>query len=351
MDGQTVLVTGGSGFLATYCIAELLERGYRVRATVRSTAKQERVRQNVAAVQKSAGAQAGLNRLSFAVADLTHDDGWDTAAEGCAYVLHVASPFPSGTPAHEDELIVPAREGTLRVLRAARDAGVARIVVTSSFAAVGYGHAPTARGFTETDWMNVDGPGVTPYIKSKALAERAAWDFMDAEGGSMELTVVNPVGIFGPAFGPDMSSSLRIIEQMVAGKMPGVPNLSTAVVDVRDAADLHIRAMISPEAAGERFIAAAGDAVTFRHIAQTLRQRLGTDGRRIATRPLPSWLVRLAARFVPALRAMTGNLDIVRHVDSTKARVTLGWTPRSAEDTVTATATSLIELGLVKPRT
>ncbi|MEV5837509.1 aldehyde reductase [Nocardia sp. NPDC052112] len=346
MSGQRVLVTGGSGFLAAYCIAELLAAGFQVRATVRSPGRESAVGDHVAAVRGDT-AGTGAERLSFAVADLTGDAGWAEAMQGCDFVLHVASPFPGSAPEDENELIVPAREGTLRVLRAARDAGVARVVMTSSFAAIGYGHPATEREFTEQDWTDVDGPGVPPYIKSKALAERAAWDFMQRDGGTMELSVVNPVGIFGPAFGPDMSSSLRIIQQMVAGKMPGVPNLATAVVDVRDAADLHVKAMTSPKAAGERFIAAAGDAVSFRDIAQTLRKRLGPQGTKVATRPLPSWLVRLAARFVPQFRAMTGNLDVVRHVDNSKARTVLGWTPRSTQDTVTATAESLIRLGLI----
>ncbi|MDX6743954.1 aldehyde reductase [Actinocorallia sp. A-T 12471] len=349
MGGQQVLVTGGSGFLAAYCIARLLDQGHRVRTTVRSAAKQGVVREHVAAVRAAAGASGqdgGVDRLSFAVADLTADDGWARAADGCDHVLHVASPFPAAAPKDENALIVPAREGTLRVLRAARDAGVTRTVVTSSFAAIGYGHPATTRAFTERDWTDLSGPGVAPYIKSKTLAERAAWDFMEREGGAMELAVVNPVGIFGPAFGPDISSSLGIIKQMLDGGMPGVPNLAAAVVDVRDVADLHLLAMTSPRAAGERFIATAGDAVSFRHIARTLRERLGPAGGKVVTRPLPSPLVRVAARFVPRLGEITGNLDVVRHVDGTKARTVLGWTPRSSEDAVTATAVSLRELGL-----
>ncbi|MFD7881891.1 SDR family oxidoreductase [Streptomyces bauhiniae] len=336
-----VLVTGGSGFLAAHCIAQLLERGYRVRTTVRSHTKEKVVTDSV----RAAGV-GDLDRLSFAVADLTRDQGWAQAVDGCAYVLHVASPFPTAQPKDEDELIGPAREGTLRVLRAARASGVRRLVHTSSFGAVGYGHADDGRAFTEDDWSETSGPGVTAYIKSKTLAERAAWDFVKRDG-AMELAVVNPVGIFGPVLGPHLSGSLQLIQAMMDGKMPGIPDLSTAVVDVRDVADLHLRAMTAPEAAGQRFIAAAGHALPFSHIADTLRRRLGEGASKVPTRRLPSTVVRLGALVVPAIREMRTNLGVVRHVDAAKARTVLGWSPRSSEDTVTASGQSLLDRGLL----
>jgi dihydroflavonol-4-reductase len=338
----TVLVTGGTGFLAGHCIAQLLQAGYRVRATVRTATKTGQVEQ----AARAAGTVPD-GALSFTVADLTSDADWAEATRGCDYVLHVASPLPREVPRNANELIVPAREAALRVLRAARDAGARRTVLTSSFAAIGYGHPPTARPFTEDDWTDVDAPGVNPYLKSKTLAERAAWEFAAREGGGMELAVVNPVGIFGPVPGPDLASSVGIVKAMLAGELPRTPRLWTSVVDVRDAAGLHLRAMTSPRAAGERFIAAAGDAVSYHHIAQTLRDRLGPDARRVPARDIPSWMVHAAAPFVPAFRQFTANLDKVRHVDNAKARTVLDWRPRSAEDAVTATAESLLALGLV----
>src|SRR5689334_9630457 len=222
MSGELVLVTGGSGFLAAHCILRLLEQGYTVRTTVRSLAREPEVRAMLAV-----GGAVHTDRLSFAAADLTRDAGWPEAVAGCDFVLHVASPFPPTQPKNEDELIIPAREGALRVLRAARDAGVKRVVLTSSFAAIGYGHPPTDRPFTEEDWTNVDGGvSVSAYVKSKTLAERAAWDFIAREGGSLELSVINPVGVLGPVLGSDNSTSIQMVQQLMSGAMPGLPNLS-----------------------------------------------------------------------------------------------------------------------------
>lgn len=342
MNGETILVTGGSGFLATRCIAQALEAGYRVRTSVRTLEREAGVRRDL----KAAGIEAG-DALRFVAADLTSDDGWPEAVAGCDYVLHVASPFFPVPPENEDELIVPAREGTLRVLRAARDAGVRRTVVTSSFAAIGYGHPDTDRPFTEEDWTDAEG-GIAPYIKSKALAERAAWDFMAREGGAMELSVVNPVGIFGPVLGPDLSGSISLIKALMDGDMPGTPRMYFAVVDVRDTADLHLRAMTSPDAAGRRFLAAAGDTLSLYDIALTLRERLGKRAHRVPSEILPDEVVRQAAEHNPAMREAADNLGKVRRVSNEKARRVLGWNPRSSEDTVTATAESLIGLGLLK---
>ncbi|MET7281161.1 aldehyde reductase [Kribbella sp. NPDC005582] len=338
---DTILVTGGSGFLGGRIIAQALGEGYRVRTTVRSPDRESQVRQNLEAMGVTAG-----DFLTFLVADLTRDAGWTDAVAGCRYVLHVASPFPVGAPQHEDELIVPAREGTLRVLRAARDAQVQRVVVTSSFAAIGYGHPHTDRAFAEEDWTDTTGP-IAPYIKSKTVAERAAWDFVEQEGNGMELTVVNPVGIFGPVVGADSSSSIGIISQLFTGAMPGTPRLHFAVVDVRDAADLHLRAMTSPKAAGQRFIAAAGDAVSLHEIALAIRGRLGDAANSVPTDELPDDVVRAAAENTAALQAMLPNLGVIRHVSNEKARTVLEWQPRSPADTVVATAESLLALGLL----
>jgi nucleoside-diphosphate-sugar epimerase len=343
MSGELVLVTGGSGFIATHCILQLLAAGYRVRTTVRSLKREPEVR----ATLKSAGADAG-DRLAFFAADLTADASWAEAAAGCDFVLHVASPFPINVPRHEDELIVPAREGALRVLRASRDAGVKRVVQTSSFAAVGYGHPQMDRPFNEQDWTNVDGPGVSAYAKSKTLAERAAWDFMKREGGAMQLAVVNPVGVFGPILGADFSTSIEIVKRMLDGAVPALPRMSFGVVDVRDVALLHLKAMTAPEAAGERFLAVAGGFLSMRDIAQVLKERLGDAARRVPTRELPDWLVRVVALVDKSAGQIVPELGKRKNATNEKARRVLGWTPIPAGDALVATAESLVRLGLVK---
>lgn len=345
MSGELVLVTGGSGFIATHCIVQLLAAGYRVRATVRSLKREPEAR----ATLESTGADAG-DRLAFVAADLTADAGWDAAAAGCDYVLHVASPFPVNAPRHEDELIVPAREGALRVLRASRAAGVKRVVQTSSFAAVGYGHPQRERPFDESDWTNVDGDGdgLTAYAKSKTLAERAAWSFMGREGGDMELAVVNPVGVFGPALSADFSTSIEIIRRMLDGALPGLPRIAFGVVDVRDVADLHLKAMTHPEAAGERFLAVAGQFLSLREIALVLRNRMGGAARRVPARELPDWLLRVVALVDKSVGQVVPELGKRKNASSEKARRVLGWTPRTADEAIVATAESLIRLGLVK---
>lgn len=337
-----VLVTGGSGFVGSHVILQLLAAGHEVRTTVRSLSREAEVRATLAA----AGADA-CDRLSFFAADLEKDPGWAEAAAGCDYVHHVASPFPPAQPRDEDELIRPAREGTLRVLRAARDAGAKRIVVTSSFAAMGYGHGQRDTPYTEADWTDPDGPAVQPYMKSKTLAERAAWDFIAREGNGMELAVVNPVGVFGPALNGDLSTSIFLVKTMIEGKMPGTPRLYLGVVDVRDVADLHLRAMTDPAAAGERFLAVAGEAMSFHQMATVLRERLGAAATRVPKRELPDWLIRVLAIFNPLAREAVPRLGIKASASNEKARRVLGWTPRSNEEAIVASGESVIRLGLI----
>jgi dihydroflavonol-4-reductase len=340
---STILVTGGSGFIGSHCILQLLATGHQVRTTVRSVRREAEAR----AVLKEAGATLG-DRVNFITADLESDAGWSEAVAGCEYVLHVASPFPQSVPKREDELIVPAREGALRVLRAARDGGVKRVVLTSSFAAIGYGHRPQHRPFDETNWTNLSGNDVGPYGKSKTLAERAAWDFIGREGGNLELAVINPVGVLGPVLGPDYSTSILLVQRLMDGAIPGVPRLCFGVVDVRDVADLHIRAMSDPAAKVERFLAVAGDFVWMRDIANILKRRMGTAARRVPTWQLPDWLVRVGAMLDPAVKQILPELGRTKNATGEKARRVLGWTPRSNEDAIVATATSLWELGLLK---
>jgi nucleoside-diphosphate-sugar epimerase len=339
----TALVTGGSGFIGSHCILQLLAAGHRVRTTVRSPRREGDVR----AMLKQGGADPG-DRLSFAVADLEKDAGWAEAVAGCEYVLHVASPFPANIPRHEDEVIVPAREGALRVLRASRDAGVKRVVLTSSFAAIGYGHELQEAPFDETSWTNLDGDDVRPYVKSKTLAERAAWEFIAREGGGLELSVVNPVGVFGPVLGPDYSTSILMVQRLMDGAIPGCPRIHFGVVDVRDVADLHVRAMTHPAARGERFLAVAGDFMSMLDMARVLKRRMGASARRVPTLQLPNWLVRVVAMRDPAAKQILPELGRRKNATNEKARRLLEWSPRSSEDAIAATAESLVRLGLLK---
>ncbi len=343
MKKDLVLVTGGSGFVAIHCIDQLLRAGYDVRTTVRSLKREPEVREML----QTAGTPR-QEALTFCEADLMRDNGWAEAVAGCRFVLHVASPFPASVPKHEDELILPARDGALRVLRAARDAGVQRVVQTSSFAAVGYGHTPQTAPFDETTWTNVDSPDVTAYVKSKTLAERAAWDFIAREGGKLELSVVNPVGIFGPTFGRDYATSILIVQRLLDGEIPVCPKIGFGAVDVRDVADLHLRAMTDPAAKGERFLAVAGESVSLLDVATILKNGMGAAARRVPTREVPDWIVRFLALFVPDMKAISPELGNKKGASNAKAKRVLGWEARTNEEAVVASGESLARLGLLK---
>ena len=343
MKNDSVLGSGGSGFVAIHCIDQLLRAGYPVRTTVRSLKREADVREML----KTADSPR-QEALTFFEADLTQNKGWPEAVAGCRFVLHVASPFPASVPKHEDELIIPAREGALRVLRAARDAGVQRVVQTSSFAAIGYGHKPQAAPFDETTWTNVDGAGVSAYAKSKTLAERAAWDFIAREGGHLELSVVNPVGIFGPTLGPDYSTSILIVQKLLDGEVPACPRISFGAVDVRDVADMHLRAMTNPAAKGERFLATTGEFISLLDVGTILKKNMGSVARRVPSREMPDWIARFLALFIADMKAISPELGIKKNASNEKAERILGWTPRSNEEAITASGTSLAQLGLLK---
>jgi nucleoside-diphosphate-sugar epimerase len=337
MTHERVLVTGGAGLIAGHCILQLFEQGYRVRTTVRSLTRESEVR----AVLAEAGMVDGDN-LSFVAADLTDDAGWSDAVDGCDYVLHVASPVHFGKTKNEDEIISPARDGALRVLRAARDAGVRRLVLTSAFHAVGFGHGHLDHVFTEDDWSPLHGPGVDAYGRSKILAERAAWEFMADQGGTMELATMLPVAVMGPALSKNVSGANHLIQQILAGRMPGYPNVWVPIVDVRDVAAAHILAMTSPAAAGERFLLASGPVVAMKEIGAILRGHFGDAAEKVPTRRIPNIVIRLAAQFNDEASSAAADLDYVKKISNDKARRVLGWEPRPASEAVIAAAESLI---------
>jgi dihydroflavonol-4-reductase len=331
---ELVLVTGGSGYIAGWCIAELLRRGYEVRTTVRDPGREQ-------AVADTAGPGG---RLSFAVADLTADDGWDAALKGVDYVLHVASPLGGGTA---DAMIAAARDGTLRVLHAAGAAGAKRVVVTSAANAASPSSYATEGVTDETLWTDPDDPALIPYRRSKTLAERAAWDFMAGFTGPTELVTVLPGAVFGPILTTGTIGSVGIIGRMVSGKMRGIPRIGLEIVDVRDLADVHIRAMTSPDAAGQRFLA-TGEFMWMAEMARVLRDGLGADGSRVSTRQVPDVVVRFAARYMDrSLREITPALGRRNRHTTEKARRVLGWEPRPARETVLDCARSLIAHGAV----
>lgn len=340
---ERVLVTGGSGFIAGYCIAQALNEGWRVRTTVRDLARQATLRLDVAKL-----APATDDRLEVVAADLNADKGWEAAARDCAYVLHVASPFPATSPKDDDELVRPARDGALRVLAAARAAGVKRVVMTSSTAAIAYGRGGREALFDETDWSDATNKADTSaYERSKTIAERAAWDWVAREGGGLELVTVCPGAVLGPVLGADRSASIDIVYRLLDGSLPGVARFGWPLVDVRDVADLHLKAMTSPKAAGQRYIGAS-DFAWMGDVADVLRKRVPELAKRVPRRALPNMVVRLSALFDPALRARIYELNKRRPVSAAKAHRDLGWTPRSNAEAISATAESLAKTGAIK---
>jgi nucleoside-diphosphate-sugar epimerase len=339
--GETVLVTGGSGYIGGWCIAGLLQQGYVVRTTLRDLSKEAAVRASLAKVTDPG------NRLSFHAANLTADAGWDAAAEGCDFVLHVASPLGVADPKDPNDLIVPAREGAKRAVGAAIKAGVKRVVLTSSVAATNKGVTVAGDWVSdETVWTDPDAPKVGAYAQSKTLAERAAWELIHASSTKTTLATVNPALVLGPVTSGDFSESVQVVERLLSGRVPGIPRLGFNVVDVRDVADLHIRAMTDAHAAGERFIAAANYA-WMGDLAELLRARLGAGAGKVPTRKVPDFVIRLAGLFDKDLGSVTSSLGLKHDYSSAKAQRMLGWTPRPLEETILDCANSLIANGAV----
>ena len=341
MTQKLVLVTGGTGFVGGHCILQLLQRGYTVRTTIRSAAKQGQVKEMLIN-----GGMRSFDNLAFVEADLSDDRNWAEAVRDCEYVLHVASPIFLRLPKHEDEMILPAVEGTIRVLKAARDAGVRRVVITSSFGAVGYSHTDPNTMITEKEWTDPADKSLSAYLKSKTLAEKAAWEFMAREGGHLELTVINPMAIFGPSLGPVLSSGFELLKKILDGSMKATPNIDLGIVDVRDLADLHLRAMTDAKAKGQRFLALSGGVMSLHAIALLFRASYGQRAAKVTTKVIPDWLVRLAALVKPEAKAIVPQLGRVRNASNEKAKTVLGWSPRSNEEAVLATAESLFRYNL-----
>jgi dihydroflavonol-4-reductase len=336
----TVLVTGGSGYIAAFCIAQLLRECWPVRATVRSLAREAEIRATI-------GKIAPGGELAFVAADLNSDAGWEEAVRGCTYVQHVASPLPSSNPKDDDELIRPARDGALRVMRAARNAGVKRVVMTASLACISYGHGSYDTPSTEADWSDeTNRADTSAYERSKTIAERAVRDWFAQEGGALELVTVHPGAVLGPVLGRDFSASIDIVKKLMEGSVPGVPRFGWPLVDVRDIADLHYRAMLADGVAGQRFIG-ANEFWWMSQVAAVLKTRLGDRAKKVPTRALPDFLVRVAAMFDPVIRERLFELSKYRPASSAHARQVLGWAPRSNEEAVVATAESLLQEGIV----
>ena len=338
---KTVLVTGGGGFIGAWCVVELLKRGYTVRTTIRSLRKEAATRAMIAS-EVDPG-----DKLSFFAAELTSDEGWDEAMAGCDYVLHVVSPLPKQRdPSDPNELIVPARDGTLRVLRAATRAGVERVVFTSSAGTCRPPHDSPDSVSDETVWTDPAEPHLGPYPVSKTLAERAAWDFMAKQRSTRTtLTTILPTAVLGPLLTAENLGSVQLLQRLINGSMPGYPRLGFGVVDVRDVADIHIRAMTAPEAAGQRFLAIS-QWLWMKEMAEIVRPALGSRAR-VPTRQMPDFVLRLIAIFDRALRLVTPALGKKHANTSAKAQSVLGWKPRPAAETLVACAESLIAKGAV----
>jgi dihydroflavonol-4-reductase len=337
-----ILVSGGSGYIAGVLIRQLLAAGWQVNTTVRDLAREPALRRLLGADKDDAREQ-----LRFFAADLMFDAGWTEAATGCSHLAHVASPLPAGVPRDANELIVPARDGALRALKAARDTGVQRVVMTSSVAAVAYGHGPGEHRFTERDWTRLEVPGIPAYVQSKTVAERAARDWVAREGGGIEFCTVNPSVVLGPVASADYSASVVLVRSLLEGRIPALPRIGFGIVDVRDVAELHWRALTAPGMVDERFIACGGFH-WLREIAAVLRAELGEQARRVPTLQLPDWAVRLLAQVSPTVRAAASELGTVRHQDASHARERLGWVPRPPREAIVATARDLIALGVVR---
>lgn len=341
---KTVLVTGGTGFVGAHIILQLLQKGYNVKTTLRSISSKNKVIDTL----KSNGITT-FDNLAFVEADLSKDDNWEVAMKGCEYVLSVASPVFFTIPKDENEVMRPAVEGIVRILKAARNASVKRVVMTSNFGAVGFSNKNPNTATTEEDWTDPNEKGLSAYEKSKLLAERAAWDFIKKEGGKLEFATINPVAILGPSLSGHISGSFGILEHLLDGSMKAVPNIPLNIVDVRDVADLHIRAMTNPNANGERFIASADGQISMPEIAALLKNKKPDVTKKVSTKTIPNGVIYLAALFNKQAKEAALLLRMSRNVSNTKAKKVLGWTPiANNEEAILASINSMIKFEIIK---
>ncbi|WP_268913574.1 SDR family oxidoreductase [Lentilactobacillus sp. SPB1-3] len=343
MSKHLVVVTGATGFIASHTIAQLLKQDYQVRATVRSLSKADLV--------KSMLSQAGVedfDQLSFVEADLTNNKNWDKVMENADYVMSVASSTPTNEFTDADAMTTTAINGNIRVLTHARDAGVKRVVITSAYGAIGMGHTNRTTPFTEKDWTNLDNSNLDPYQRSKTLAEKASWNFIEAEGNGLEMAAINPVGVMGPVLSSDFSHSNQQIVQLLSGQVPAVPNINSGYIDVRDVASLHILAMTSPKANGGRFLATTGETLSMLDVANILRDAFPNFEDKLPTTVIPDDVLKEQAKENPMLKMMATLVGNFADTSNEKAKTLLGWNPRSAKEAIIATAQSMIDLGIVK---
>ena len=335
---ERVLITGASGYIAKHTVRRFLDAGYVVRGSVRRLERGEEVR---AAVAPHVGPDVDLDRqLEFVALDLSADAGWDEALADVDVLVHMASPFPIAQPKDEDELIRPAVDGTRRALRAASANGVDRVILTSSAVAITGGPERPHGSFDETDWTDVDHPGLTPYQKSKTLAERAAWDFVENEAPDMRLTVINPVFVLGAPLDANYGSSMEVIERFVTAKDPAVPRIGFSIVDVGDIAEMHLRAAQRPETAGERIVGATRG-VWFPDMARVIKD--AHPDRKIVTREAPKLLLRLLAIFDKQLASVVPSIGRLDELDNAKARTLLEMEFVAPEESIRSSAAYLID--------
>lgn len=340
-NNKNVLVTGITGFIGSHIAINLLNAGYSVRGTMRNLARKESI------FNILSDNAINTDKLEFFKGELTEPDDWDKAMEGMDYVMHVASPLPFDLKKNADDLIIPAREGTLNVLNAAQNHKIKRVVLTSSIAAIGHGHNSKVRTFTEEDWTNLNSRKDTPpYVQSKTIAESEAWKFVKQKEVQLELAVINPGYVFGPLLEKDYSDSGEIIRKLLAGEIPGLPKISFPLVDVRDVAEMHLQALETKEAAGQRFIC-VNESSSYQYIAKTLKEAFPEYGKNIKIFEFPDFFIRFYSLFDKDTRIITVELGRSRSYNNSKSVKMFGWKPRSNKESIISMAESMIKFGVV----